>query len=70
MSVSSGSRFIHAEWALLPDGWRQGIRFEVDSAGSILSVGSALDKVSDAQLEVVVPGMINVHSHAFQRRLV
>ena len=70
MSDSSGSRFIHAEWALLPDGWRQGILFEVDSAGSILSVSPSLNKASDAQLGVVIPGMINVHSHAFQRRLV
>ncbi|NQV73143.1 formimidoylglutamate deiminase [bacterium] len=70
MSVTSGSRFIHAEWALLPDGWRQANLFEVDSSGCILSVGSSLNKASDAQLDVVIPGMINVHSHAFQRRLV
>jgi formimidoylglutamate deiminase len=56
--------------ALLPDGWNRQVRVEIDSAGEICSVtahGSA------DQAEVlhgpVLPGMANLHSHAFQRAM-
>ena len=61
---------IRAEWALLPDGWHQHILIEVDSTGKILNVGSASGHKADISLSTVIPGMINVHSHAFQRKLV
>lgn len=59
---------IHLEHALLPDGWAENIRLTVDDAGMI----AALEKNASASganvvRGVAVPGMANVHSHAFQR---
>ena len=57
----------HAAQALLPQGWAQDVR--IDSvAGRITAVvaGEAWDGQSQ-RLDVVVPGLGNLHSHAFQR---
>jgi formimidoylglutamate deiminase len=64
---SSGrSQTFHALWALLPDGWHQNMAIEVDDAGLIASVGPSSSR---ANTDILVPGMINAHSHAFQRGL-
>lgn len=49
--------------ALLPEGWRRDVRVDVDAQGRIAAV------VPDAQPGrfVALPGMPNLHSHAFQR---
>ena len=60
-------RSLTAEWLLLPDGWHQRMRIAFDDSGLISHVGPA-DGPSDE--DVVVPGMINAHSHVFQRDLV
>jgi formimidoylglutamate deiminase len=56
--------------ALLPDGWAKNVRIEIDAAGNITSAtaGSALVK-DDALAGPVLPGMANLHSHAFQRAM-
>ncbi len=59
----------HAAQALLPQGWAQDVR--IDSvAGRITAVvaGEAWDGQSQ-RLDVVVPGLGNLHSHAFQRAM-
>ena len=71
----SESQIIRAEWALLPDGWHQSVQLKIDSRGKIEQIESAAQEGnhSDAphvQLDIVVPGMINTHSHAFQRAMV
>jgi formimidoylglutamate deiminase len=55
--------------ALLPDGWRRNVRVEV-SAGVIdrVSVDASVDP-RDRREALVVPGLPNVHSHAFQRAI-
>jgi len=63
------ARYI-ADLALLPSGWARNVRIDVDANGSIEGVepdstGNGATKLSGA----VVPGMPNVHSHAFQRAL-
>ena len=64
------SRQFHAESALLPDGWARNVTIEVDSAGTISSV-----KPDTAQGDAewlsgpIIPGMPNLHSHAFQRAM-
>jgi formimidoylglutamate deiminase len=57
-----------ARHALLPEGWAKDVRFEVSSSGDLASVtpGCAPDGASFLQ-GLVLPGMPNVHSHAFQR---
>ncbi len=60
-----------AETALLPSGWGRHVRIAVDAAGAIASVdtGAAADQAERLR-GVAVPGMPNLHSHAFQRAMV
>lgn len=58
---------IFAEQALLPDGWRNDVRIGLD-AGRINSVEAGADPLAnDERHAIVLPGMPNLHSHAFQR---
>jgi formimidoylglutamate deiminase len=67
MSLQSRYRFI-AAW--LPGGWRRNVVISVDPAGDIVDV-SPDDVVTTARLisGAAIPGMPNVHSHAFQRSM-
>jgi formimidoylglutamate deiminase len=67
MSYQSRYRF-HAAW--LPGGWRRNVVVSVDPAGDIVDV-SPDDVVTTARLinGAAIPGMPNVHSHAFQRSM-
>ena len=64
---TASPRTLSAEWMLLPGGWHQKMQIEVDIDGRIISVGSASGEIDE---DVVVPGMVNAHSHAFQRDLI
>ena len=57
-----------ARHALLPGGWAVDVRFETDTSGRFASVtpGSAPDGATPLN-GLVLSGMPNVHSHAFQR---
>ncbi|MFY0638363.1 formimidoylglutamate deiminase [Maricaulis maris] len=60
----------HCAQALLPDGWADQIRIRVDTAGMIDSID--VDQPANPEaisLGSVVPGMANLHSHAFQRAM-
>jgi len=56
--------------ALLPDGWATGVRIDVDDRGWIerVTTGSTPDDASPHD-HIAVPGMPNLHSHAFQRAM-
>ena len=58
---------IFAEQALLPGGWQSNVRiaFEGDRISSIEAGASA--QAGDERHAIVLPGMPNLHSHAFQR---
>ncbi|ALX94786.1 formimidoylglutamate deiminase [Serratia fonticola] len=59
-----------ASRALLPTGWAHNVRLEVDAHGQLAQVTPDTD--SDGCLRLhgdVVPGMPNLHSHAFQRAM-
>lgn len=60
---------LYAERALLSDGWAERVLLEVDSRGIISRLTKNAADSGDAQMlrGVVLPGMANVHSHAFQR---
>ena len=61
---------LFAHHALLPGGWQSDVRLEWDAGGTLTSVASgAARQPGDAAAELVVPGMVNLHSHAFQRAL-
>ncbi|MBA3448158.1 MAG: formimidoylglutamate deiminase [Pseudaminobacter sp.] len=58
---------IFAEQALLPEGWRNGVRITVEE-GRVHSVEhAAAPGPSDDHHAIVLPAMPNLHSHAFQR---
>ncbi len=58
---------IFAEQALLPDGWHADVRiaFIGDRITAVETAASALP--GDERHAILVPGMPNLHSHAFQR---
>ena len=54
--------------ALTPEGWQDGVSIDVDAHGIVTAVtatGAAAD--ADRLDGIVIPGMPNLHSHAFQR---
>jgi len=59
-----------ADRALLPDGWHKNVLLEWDSSGCLTKV-SADNTAGDTERTagIVVPGMPNLHSHAFQRAM-
>ncbi len=58
---------IFAGQALLPEGWRNDVRI-VAEGGRIAAVkADAVRRPDDERHAVLVPGMPNLHSHAFQR---
>ncbi len=59
-----------AERALLPAGWANNVRFEVSAFGLLTHIQVDTER-QDAELinGPVLPGMPNLHSHAFQRAM-
>ena len=60
---------LHAQRALLPVGWVDDIAIRIDSAGRICHALPAVPGEAGNRAGPVLPGMPNVHSHAFQRAL-
>jgi len=61
---------LRAHRALLPDGWADDVLLEIGSDGSLVAVvPGAQGDADETATGPVVPGMPNVHSHAFQRAL-
>ena len=59
---------LHLETALTPDGWRRDLVATIDH-GTIVSLEPAHDTTAQRVSGVVVPGLPNLHSHAFQRAM-
>ena len=56
--------------ALLPGGWVRDVRLEWDEAGTLLAVvPHAAPEGAPLAAGPVLPGMPNLHSHAFQRAM-
>jgi formimidoylglutamate deiminase len=63
---------LHAVTALLGDGWADDVLLEVDASGFIVAITpGVVDPPADAEglAGPTIPGMPNVHSHAFQRAM-
>ena len=59
-----------AETALLPEGFAEGVRLEIDARGDLLAVVVGAEAAGAERLSgVVLPGMPNLHGHAFQRAM-
>src|SRR4051794_19641171 len=60
----------HARAALLPGGWAADVLIAADAAGTITAVTpDAPPGAADRLRGAVVPGVPNLHSHAFQRAM-
>jgi formiminoglutamate deiminase len=58
---------IHVATALLPSGWAGDVRLRI-TGGAIAAVDAGVPaQAGDERCAVLVPGMPNLHSHAFQR---
>jgi formimidoylglutamate deiminase len=63
-------KVLHAPEALLPSGWARDVRIEVDDAGCIASVTPQTQVTGAARLRgPVLPGLSDLHCHAFQRAM-
>lgn len=61
--------YLHAETALLSDGWAKNIRLNI-ADGRIAAVETGVEAAAgDERVKVLVPAMPNLHSHAFQRAM-
>jgi len=61
---------LFARHALLPEGWRRDVLLEWDIHGDLTRVSAgAQAPLKVARADYVLPGMVNLHSHAFQRAL-
>ncbi|TJW55051.1 MAG: formimidoylglutamate deiminase [Mesorhizobium sp.] len=58
---------IFAEQALLPDGWHSNIRIAVNEGRIATVETNATSRPGDERHAILLPGMPNLHSHAFQR---
>src|SRR5882672_5562340 len=59
---------LHLEMALMPDGWRRDVVVRIDH-GIILGIEEPGDGEAQRVSGVVLPGLPNLHSHAFQRAM-
>jgi formiminoglutamate deiminase len=55
--------------ALLPGGWAEKVRLTVDGSRIVRVQTAASAEVDDEQHGIALPGMPNLHSHAFQRAM-
>ncbi len=63
----SASVVFHAAQALLPQGWTSDVRLHV-ADGRIVTVEAGKPAgAGEKRLDILVPGLPNLHSHAFQR---
>ena len=62
---------LFARTAFLPDGWAPDVAFEIAPDGTLLDVRAGAAPGPDAEILAgpVLPGMPNLHSHAFQRAM-
>jgi formimidoylglutamate deiminase len=61
---------LFAHHALLPEGWAANVAVSVDAAGAIALVAAAAEPLAgDERVDTLLPGMANLHSHAFQRAM-
>lgn len=71
MDTGLESQSIFARHALTAEGWRQNITVEIGPDGVIGAVKSKTDagENGDAQVDILLPALSNLHSHSFQRLL-
>ena len=67
---AAGARILFVEQAMLPDRWARDVLISYDPrTGEILKVQPNAPAGGDDSAGIVIPGMPNLHSHAFQRAI-
>lgn len=67
--MNTRDQTIHAKQALLPDGWHGDVRLGI-SGDALISVETGTKaEAGDVRIDIAVPGLCNLHSHAFQRAM-
>jgi formimidoylglutamate deiminase len=60
---------IHTRKTLLPEGWADNVRLEIES-GKVARIRKGVAaECDDVRIDCLIPGLCNSHSHAFQRAL-
>ena len=61
---------IFAADALLPDGWAENVRVDVEAGGRIAAVETeTVPQPDDERVKTLLPAAANLHSHTFQRAM-
>ncbi len=60
---------IWAAAALLSNGWAESVAIDIDDSGNIASISSDQPYASGDRVEILIPAIPNVHSHAHQRAM-
>jgi len=60
---------IHAAVARLPGRWARNVRIAIGADGRIASIEEGIERRGTDRVGCLLPGMTNLHSHAFQRAL-
>jgi len=60
---------LFCETALLPDGWASGVRLEIAAGRIGKVVRDCAPQPEDERIAIALPGVGNLHSHAFQRAM-
>lgn len=58
---------IHAKSALLPEGWASNLRLTVAGDRIAAVAADTAARPGDTEVDILLPGLPNLHSHAFQR---
>jgi formimidoylglutamate deiminase len=67
MTLPAESRSLFSTRALLPEGWAEGVRVEIANGRIGKLERDTVPMPGDEIVDVLLPGMANVHSHGFQR---
>ncbi|MFC5427822.1 formimidoylglutamate deiminase [Paraburkholderia denitrificans] len=72
MDTTTTKRALFAEHAYLPGGWRRNVLLEWDETGTLRAVAHDLPRAPEGVAQAsgpLMPGMPDLHSHAFQRAM-
>ena len=67
METRNAAPALHFDSALLPDGWAENVRLTIGGGRIANLERNAAPRAGDERVGVAIPGMPNLHSHAFQR---
>lgn len=69
-TAATGGQVVQADWTLIGDAFEPDVQIEIRADGAIGRIGRLnLPITLRLDRQAVLPGMINAHSHAFQRGL-